>query len=61
MEEHYYVEKETNETTWEHPDGEGVELLHGVAPGAFAKGGLISQYFHGDEEAKARRRRRRRR
>ena len=53
MEEHYYVEKETNETTWEHPDGEGVELLHGVAPGAFAKGGLISQYFHEDEEEEA--------
>lgn len=52
MEEYYYVEEETNETTWEHPDGEGVELLHGVAPGAFAKGGLISQHFRADEEAK---------
>jgi hypothetical protein len=52
MEEYYYVEEETNETTWEHPDGEGVELLHGVAPGAFAKGSLITQHFRAEEEAK---------
>ena len=34
-EEYYYVDEETNETTWDHPDGEAMEFMQRFVPAAF--------------------------
>jgi hypothetical protein len=34
-EEYYYVDEETNETTWDHPDGETMEFVQSFVPVAF--------------------------
>jgi hypothetical protein len=34
-EEYYYVDEETNETTWDHPDGEAMEFVQSFVPAAF--------------------------
>jgi len=34
-EEYYYVDEETNETTWDHPDGEAMEFMQSFVPAAF--------------------------